>query len=520
MNRISLPTIGGALALLVGLLLLTGCSEEIAKPVQTDTIAGAPEIPRNLQTAVGDAQVILTWTVNDPAKIARYLIYRGDTASLTPQIIDSTTQRTYTDNGLRNGARYVYAISAVNSSGLESRPSAPVTATPNLFGVTVNNGDRFTNNATVVVSFAAPISTKLVMLGNDQQFTGAQWSNFTATRQWQLPSGDGIKTIYARFLDAENNEVLGVVSDDITLDTRAFISAVTENSGGAVLSSGDEVVLTLDAGETDGTATVAIQNVATVELFDLNPESGDATADGVYHAVFVVPAGVDVIDATVTGEFTDAAGNAAAARVATTLITIANPPAAAILSAAAASEEEIELTWTRSSASDFQNYQLYRSETSTVDRNSKLIRTETNVATTSFRDSNLEPGKAYHYTIYTSDRSGLSTKGNNVTATTVANENPDGVSLFKSDEDTTSITLGWTPNVDEDFASYRIYRSVNSPVSTTSAANLVGVVTNAAVLAFTDTNISAGEQFYYAVVVYDKYGARSVTSNEVRGPNP
>src|SRR5690606_25463004 len=115
-------TIGGALALLVGLLLLAGCSEEIAKPVQTDTIAGAPEIPRNLQTAVGDAQVILSWTVNDPAKIARYLIYRGDTASFTPQIIDSTTQRTYTDNGLRNGTRYIYLVSAVNASGLESRP--------------------------------------------------------------------------------------------------------------------------------------------------------------------------------------------------------------------------------------------------------------------------------------------------------------------------------------------------------------------------------------------------------------
>lgn len=512
--------VGGALVLLVGLLLLTGCSEEIAKPVQTDTIAGAPETPRNLQTAVGDAQVILTWTVNDPAKIARYLIYRGDTSGFSPQIIDSTTQRTYTDNGLRNGARYFYLVSAVTASGLESRPSAPVSATPNLFGISVNNGDRYTNNTTVVVAFAAPITTKLVMLGNDQQFTGSQWTNFTATRQWQLPSGDGPKTVYARFLDAENNEVLGTVSDAIILDTRAFINAVTENSGGRILTSGDEVVFELDAGETDGIATVTIQNVATVELFDINPESGDVAADGVYHTVFVVPAGVDVIDATVTGEFADAAGNAAAARVATTLVTIANPPAAAILSAAAVSEEEIELTWTRSAASDFQHYQLFRSETSTVDRNSKLIRTETNVATTNFRDSDLDPGKTYYYTIYTSDRSGLSTKGNTATATTVANLNPDGVTLFKSDEDTTSITLGWTPNVDADFASYRIYRSVNSPVSTTAAANLVGVVTNAAVLAFTDTNIKAGQQFYYAVVVYDKYGARSVTSNEVRGPNP
>lgn len=505
---------------LLCLWLLGGCTEEIAKPVQTDRIEGAPEIPRNLATAVGDGQVNLSWSVTEPAKIARYIIYRGDTASSGPQIIDSTAQTSYVDEGLRNGLRYFYLVSAVNSSGLEGRLSNPVSATPNLFGVSINSGEKYTNSLEVTVSFAAPSGTRLVMLGNDPQFTGSQWANFTASRNWQLTSDDGVKTVYARFLDAENNEVLGTVSDEIILDTRAFIESVSENSAGEVLTVGDEIVFTLDAGELDGAASVSLGDIATIELLDVNPATADALADGVYHGLYTVPGGVDIANAGITGRFTDAAGNQAAPREATTLITIANPPLPSTLRAATFSESEIELTWTRSSASDFENYQIYRSETSTVNRNSRLIVTETNAGITNFHDEDLDPGKTYYYTLFTTDRSGLSAQSNVAQTATLANTVPDAVVLFVSDEDSLSVSLGWTPNTEDDFESYRVYRSATSPVSTTNNNNLVGVINSASTLNFTDNNIAVGEQFYYVVVVFDRFGARSVSSNEVRGPNP
>lgn len=489
-----------------------GCTDQIAEPVRTNEVAGAPEVPRNLATTVGDGTVILSWEVSAPARISRYLIYRGDTTFAAPELIDSTTSLSYTDTGLRNTLRYIYQVTAIGTNGMESDFSRAVSATPNIYTVSISDNSRFTDSRQVTVSFAAPAGTRLVLLANDEQFSGAQWSNFSASRSWELTSGDGVKTVYARFRDAEGNEVAETASDEIILDTRAEIISMTEDSQGETLSAGDVIEFSMNTGEAEGTASVEINNVATVTLL----ESGD----GVYSGTYTIPGGIDVVDATVTGNFTDAAGNRASELTLTSFVNIANPPEAAQLSAFVVSEESIELSWTRSSAPDFQGYQVFRSETAAVNTSSLLIRTETSAANTTFRDSDLEPGKDYYYIVYTIDRTGLRTASNTVKSTTKINEVPSAVVLFKSDEDSTSVRIGWTLNSDSDFASYHVYRSVTTPVQTTGATNLIGVVTGQSTNSFTDENITVGQQFYYVVVVFDKYGARSANSNEVRGPNP
>ncbi len=299
---------------------------------------------------------------------------------------------------------------------------------------------------------------------------------------------------------------------NITLDSRAEIISITEDSQGATLSAGDEIEFVMNTGEAEGTASVAIANVATIPLL----ESGN----GVYTASYTIPGGIDVIDATITGRFTDAAGNQATELTLTAFVNIANPPEAAQLSAFVVSEESIELSWTRSSASDFQGYQVFRAETAPVNTSSLLVRSETSAGNTTFRDTDLEPSKDYYYIVYTIDRTGLRSASNQVKSTTKTNEIPGAVVLFKSDEDSTSVGIGWTLNTDSDFESYRVYRSVTTPVQTNGATNLIGVVTGQSTNSFTDENINVGQQFYYVVVVYDRYGARSANSNEVRGPNP
>lgn len=508
-----------AAATLALLAFLGACSEQIAEPVLLDEVPNAPEVPRNLETVVGDGTITLSWTVGDPAQILRYLIYRGDTTRVVPELIDSSTTQSYTDSNLRNSLRYIYQVAAVGRNGLLGKPSRAVSATPNIYGVTINNGAKFTNRQQVSLAFAASANTRLVEISDQPSFDGTNWSNFTGTKDWIVPIGDGNKAIYARFRDSEGNEVSSIVSDEIILDTRAVIASVTEDSDGKTLVAGDQLVITLYAGEIDGKASAQIANIAEIELFDINPETDDALPDGIYSAAYTVPANLDAINATITGSFNDAAGNQAAPRAAVTVINIASPPQASILTAALVSEQEIELAWTRSNAADFQSYQVYRSETSTVNRTSLLVRTETNVSAVSFRDSDLDPGKDYYFVVYTNDRTGLSAASNSVKATTTANVDPKAVSLFKSDEDSTRIVLGWTRNDDEDFESYRVYRSQNSGV-TINAANLVGVVPSQSSLSFTDNNINVGQQFYYIVVVFDKFGARSAASNEVRGPNP
>lgn len=509
--RLSLLT-----AFLVGAFFLIGCEDQIPKPNDLDKVEGAPEVPRNLKTSVGDGTVTITWEVSDPSKIERYMIYRALETSQEFDLHDSTTSLSYTDAGLNNSSLYAYQVAAVGDNGLEGKKSSSVTATPNIYSVVINEDSRFTNSARVSVSFAAPVATQYVTLSNEPNFLSSQWVNFSGARQWELTSGDGVKRVYARFRDASGAVVSGSFSDEITLDTRAEITSLTENSNGATLEVGDQVRFTMNCGEVDGTAEIEIAGVTSIPMYDVL--NGGATADGIYEAIFTVPEGIDVNKASITGSFTDAAGNNAPQYRGQSTITIANPPAAVQVTAFTISEDVIELNWTRSNASDFQSYQIFRSNTSSVTTSSELVRTETSSSASTYRDSELDPGTQYYYAVYTVDASGLRTRSNIVNATTKANENPAAVSLFITNDDSTSVTLGWTRNDDTDFQEYRVYRSSTTPVPTASTANLIHISTSRESLSFTDTNIDAGQRFYYVVVVFDRFGAKSSNSNEVRGP--
>ena len=604
-----------ALTLVAAAVLVGGCSQQIEKPVQTDRVEGAPEIPKNLQTKIGDGEVTLSWEIADASKISHYLIYRGDTTGTQPEVIDSTSELSYADLNLRNTLRYIYQVSAVGKNTLESKRSSPVSATPNTFSVSIGDAARYTRTVDVTLNLAAPTGTRLVLLDNDSQFVGATWQTHSASKSWRLTPGDGVKYVYARFRDGEGNETSHSYSDDIILDSRASISFVTESSGGAVLKAGDTVHFKLIAAEDEGVATVNVTGLGTISLYAPDPIALPPELSGTYEAAFVIPGAVDVIDGTVTGSFTDAAGNQAPSRAALTYLNVANPPLPSQLSSFAVSETEMNITWTKSNATDFASYMLFRSAGAGVDSTSTLLKTETNSGTTSYSDTDLKVGVTYFYALYTVDKSalmaksnviaaqtannppaavtlaafvvseseveldwsrstavdfasyqlfrsdsvnvttaspllqtqttsttttyrdtdrkpvtdyyyavftvdkaGLTSKSNVVKATTFVNQPPKSVTLFVTKEDSTSVTLGWTKNDDKDFDSYRIYRSVGSPVGI-SNANLTGAVTAQGTTEYTDRNFDKGEKFYFVVIVYDKYGAASALSNEVHGPN-
>jgi hypothetical protein len=82
-----------------------------------------PSTPTGL-TAVGrDRAVDLNWNDNTDT-VSGYKVYRGTNAGV------STTASAYSDTGLTNGTNYCYRVTAVNSAGGESSPSAQACATP------------------------------------------------------------------------------------------------------------------------------------------------------------------------------------------------------------------------------------------------------------------------------------------------------------------------------------------------------------------------------------------------------
>jgi fibronectin type 3 domain-containing protein len=122
--------------------------------------------------------------------------------------------------------------------------------------------------------------------------------------------------------------------------------------------------------------------------------------------------------------------------------------------------------------------------------------------------------------VYVFDTAGLSTPSNEQDGQTPVNEPPQAVSLLPVEMipgSTTSLRLSWTQNNDQDFTSYKIYRSLTPGVSTNSV--FVASIENRSQLSHTDLSLNENTTYYYKVYVFDT-GGLSTSSNEVAGNTP
>ncbi len=199
--------------------------------------SGAPSTPTGLAaTAASTSQINLTWTATSGA--TSYDIYRstslGGTYSrlgVEPTVAAVTS---YSDTtGLSAGTAYYYKISALNASG-ESAASSAVTATTNSAASSGGGGgggdiNPPTNTSIVIASGASSTASRSVtltlaatdasqmMISNTLNFTGDLWETYATSKAWTLVSGNGTKTVYAKFKDASGN-ASSAVSDTITLN--------------------------------------------------------------------------------------------------------------------------------------------------------------------------------------------------------------------------------------------------------------------------------------------------------------
>jgi Bacterial Ig-like domain len=150
-----------------------------------------------------------------------------------------------------------------------SSESAPVsnsiildTTGPTGISITINNGDPYTNEVNVELTLAATDEwvPMMMLISNEASFAGANWETFSTTKAWVLPSGDGTKTVYAKFRDAGSNES-GSTNDDILLDTIAPTVEVVSPDGGEVWIGGSNHNITWnanDSGSGFGAAPIVI----------------------------------------------------------------------------------------------------------------------------------------------------------------------------------------------------------------------------------------------------------------------
>jgi hypothetical protein len=95
-----------------------------------------PAVPQGLVAAVlspepnAPPEVDLSWSINTETDLAGYHVYRGEQQDTPGQLVTPVLllSPAYRDTSVQPGHRYWYSVTAVDRSGNESAPSAPVAA--------------------------------------------------------------------------------------------------------------------------------------------------------------------------------------------------------------------------------------------------------------------------------------------------------------------------------------------------------------------------------------------------------
>jgi hypothetical protein len=109
-------------------------------PAGTGTSTGSVSVasnatnsPATISLSGSSHSVTLAWTGSTSAGVTGYYVYRGTTSGqyskLTPTTPVSATQLTFTDRSVQSATTYYYAVTAIDSSSVESTYSNQATAT-------------------------------------------------------------------------------------------------------------------------------------------------------------------------------------------------------------------------------------------------------------------------------------------------------------------------------------------------------------------------------------------------------
>jgi len=497
------------------------CDKKHSSPIALDESA-LPDVPKNITATVSDNKITLSWTIDDTSNVHSFHIYRKDTSATRPTLLDSTITTQYTDTNVKNGLLYYYQIAAVNADGYEGSWSSEICARSNIFDIVIADGKKFTNSRDVALKLTAPAETRYMIIANDSNFTAASWEPYLLSKNWTLSADDGMKIVYAKFRDNENNLTEKPVHSSIVLDTKAIISAVTENTSGQIKIPGQAIHFTIITGETEGVATIDIGTERQgIRLYD-DGQNGDAAPNnGIYELDYIIPSGLRIYNGIITGYFTDRANNIAEVVTTSGRVTIHENPIEVTLFQpvqSAGSPNSLELYWSESADDDFSSYRLFRSLNDGVDTTSLLITTISVRATTNFTDTNLDKQVDYYYRVFVFDRFGMAKGSNEVSGAVKEDVAPTPVTMLQPtpdlDKPTSCLNLSWTKNNDQDFSSYKLFRS--RTVGVDSASSLIATITDQNTLTYRDLNLEENTMYYYRAYIYDTAGLSS-RSNEVSG---
>jgi alpha-tubulin suppressor-like RCC1 family protein len=171
--------------------------------------------------------------------------------------------------------------------------------------IQIEQGRAAINRVAVELQLTIPTGATQVRIASGTNPTSATWQAVTATRAWQLPGGDGTKTVSAQF--RRGASIGAVVSDTIQLDTVAPQITVLSHSPEEQVDLSDGAPIGI-GGEVSDPGGSGVESVA---VANGGPEAVNATiTDGIWGA----PLGASSSGRSVfTSTAFDVAGNSASA---------------------------------------------------------------------------------------------------------------------------------------------------------------------------------------------------------------
>ena len=130
-----------------------------------------------------------------------------------------------TDVSWTTGDHYTILSRGIDKTDNVEKPNQGVTflydaQPPENLGIFINNDDEYTSSSSVLLSLTADdVGSGLAnMAFSTDSAVWSNWEDFNTSRSFELPAGDGKKTIYFRVQDFTEN-IANPVADTIILDT-------------------------------------------------------------------------------------------------------------------------------------------------------------------------------------------------------------------------------------------------------------------------------------------------------------
>lgn len=199
----------------------------------------APNPPASLAIAViSDTELRATWSDESDDEenfLVQWSIEEDFSEIFSAQLAAGTESLIM--SGLSSQVQYFVRVQAVNSSGQSSWSATESASTiESVSGdFSIDGGSEYTNTRSIILNVGM-VGISQMAFSNDNS-NWSQLTNYSSSHSWTLASGDGTKTVFARFYDSVGN--VFERSDAILLDTTAPVvsSFAIDDGAGRTFSS-------------------------------------------------------------------------------------------------------------------------------------------------------------------------------------------------------------------------------------------------------------------------------------------